>query len=144
MKLLVLLFIAAAPVALTTAFVTLDNPSASGQAATAVPVQNATLTVLAQNDTMRGQYIVLRPGPVVLTIINYARHAHTFTVPALGIEKVVLPGSPATPTTTTVRFTAPAGVFSWLCRLPCAHTMSGDMYVLQNPPRMHGPLWTGA
>lgn len=144
MRLLLLLFIAAATVALTTAFVTLGNPSVSGQAPAAVPVQKATLEVLARNDSMRGQYIVLRPGPVVLTIINYARHAHTFSVSALGIEKVVLPGSPAAPTTTTVRFTAPAGVYAWLCRLPCRHAMSGEVYVLQNPPKMHGQLWTGA
>ena len=142
--LLLLLFMAAATVALTTAFITLGNPSASRQAATAVPVQTATLTVLAQNDAMLGQYIVLRPGPVVLTIINYARHAHMFSVPELGIEKVVLPGLPTAPITTRVRFTPPAGVFGWFCRFPCAHAMSGDIYVLQNPPRMHGPLWTGA
>jgi hypothetical protein len=108
-----------------------------------VPPQHVTLEVFP-GDAMIGPKLVVQPGPVVLTIRNYARHAHTFSVPQLGIEQVVLPGSSSAPTTTVVRFTAPRGAFTWFCRLPCKSLMSGDVFAVEHPPKLHGPIWATA
>jgi heme/copper-type cytochrome/quinol oxidase subunit 2 len=102
------------------------------------------MQVLSNDDRMLGPNLVVRPGRVELTIVNRATHAHLFSVPALGIQHVVLPGSPSAPTITTVRFTVPAGVFHWFCAFPCNRSMSGDIYAVANPPSLRGPLWAAA
>lgn len=106
------------------------------------PPQHLTLKVLNDSDQMAGPKLLMRPGRVVLTIVNYARHAHTFSAPGLGVEQVVVPGSPTHPSRTVVRFMARHGWFPWFCRFPC--DMGGAVYVSSNPPRLHGPLWANA
>jgi hypothetical protein len=69
----------------------------SGHAAKAPGVQRLTMRFMP-GDRMLGSNLLVRPGPVELTIVSSARHAHMFSVPALGIERVVLPGSPTAPT----------------------------------------------
>jgi len=102
--------------------------------------QQVRLVVLDNADRMLGQNLVLHPGPVVLTIVNHANHAHLFAVPGLGVSHVVLPEA-----TTTVRFIVRDGVFHWSCRFPpCADLMNGDIYVSDNPPAPHGSSWATA
>jgi plastocyanin len=139
MKLLALLFVVVATgTAMVAAFIALG--SASGGAPVATPPQHVTMEVWP-GDRIVGQNLVVQPGRIVVTIINYARHAHTFSVPSLGVERVALPGSPSAPTVTTVKFTASDGVYGWLCKLPCGHGMRGDIYVVSYRPNLHGPLW---
>lgn len=140
MKLLVIVFvaIAAGVAAVSAALVFGSGKDGSAPAATAP--QHLTMQVVTDDDRMVGPNLVVRPGQVVLTIINYARHAHTFSAAGLGIERVVLPGSPSRPSTTVVRFTAPRGTFTWYCRLPCKRTMTGHIYVSLNPAPVRGPL----
>jgi plastocyanin len=139
MKLLTLLFVfAATGTAMAATFIALGQ--ASGGAPAAQAAQHVTMEVWP-GDRIVGQNLVVQPGRVVVTIVNYARHAHTFSVPSLGVERVVLPGSPSAPTVATVRFTARYGVFGWLCRLPCNHGMRGNIYVVSYRPNLHGVLW---
>lgn len=143
-KLLAMVFVAAASGAgVIAGAVALENGHASTAPSVATP-QHLTMRVLTDNDRMLGPNLVVHPGRVVLTIVNSARHAHTFSVPALGVEHVVLPGSPSAPTTTTVTFTVPRGVFHWFCQLPCDKGMSGDIYAVPNAPSMRGALWAAA
>ncbi len=142
MKPLLLLLIAvAAGTAVTAGAMAATHPHSSSAAA---PPQHLTMQIVNDHDQMLGPNLIVRPGAVVLRIVNYAHHAHTFSVPALGIEHVVLPGSPTRPTVTVIHFRAPYGTFAWYCRLPCKTTMSGDVYANWNPPRMHGQLWATA
>lgn len=143
MKLAAFLLAVAASVALVTGLVLLSNgPTGPGTATAAT--QHLTMKVLTDGDRMEGANLVARPGQIVLTIVNYARHAHTFSVPGLGVERVVRPGSPTHPSITVVRFGTRYGTFHWFCKLPCGHGMSGDLYISLHPPHMHGPLWASA
>lgn len=107
-------------------------------AATApVGLQHVRMTVLDDLDHMRGQNLVLRAGPVELTVVNHASHAHLFAVPSLGVQHVVLPHA-----TAVLRFTVGVGVFHWFCKFPpCAHAMNGDIYVSEHPAAPHGAPW---
>lgn len=139
MKLLALLFVVTVTGSATAAaFIALSQPS--GGAAAAVPAQHVTMEVWP-GDRIVGQNLVVHPGPLVVTIYNYARHAHTFSVPALGINRVILPGSPSAPTVSTLKVTARYGVFDWFCKLPCRHGMSGYIYVVGYRVNLNGPLW---
>lgn len=142
MKLLALLLVATASgVAVVAAALAL---SGGGHSAKAASVQYLTMRV-QPGDHMLGQQLIVRPGRVVLTILNSARHAHTFTVPHLGIDRVLLPGTPSAPSVTTLRFRVGAeGAYGWFCKLPCETTMNGTIYVLKNPPRMHDAAWAQA
>jgi heme/copper-type cytochrome/quinol oxidase subunit 2 len=115
---------------------------ATSVSAAPLPPQHLTLTVLNAGDQMSGSELVLRPGRVVLTILNYASHTHTFSVPGLGVEQIVVLGSARHPSRTIVRFNARRGWFPWLCRFPC--NMKGDLFVSPNPPRVHGAMWATA
>jgi hypothetical protein len=128
-------------VAATAAFIAL-GPAGSGTAAVVQTPQHLTLSVVSDNDQLIGANLVVHSGPVVLKIINHARHAHLFSVPALGIERVIPTGSPTAPTTTIIRFQARRGVFTWWCSLPCATAMTGHVYVGDHYPRLPGPLWS--
>jgi plastocyanin len=142
MKMLVLPLVALLTCAAATAtFIAVGHPG-SGTAAVVQTPQEVTLKVVSDDDQLVGTNLVVRPGLVVLRIVNYARHAHTFSVPGLGIERVILPGSPTAPTTTVVRFRTPRGVFAWYCRLPCGNAMTGHIYVSDQHPRLRGPLWS--
>jgi hypothetical protein len=140
MRVFVLLLGFATAVAALVAVSFLVNGPVGPSAASAAP-QHLTLKVLSDGDRMVGSNLVARRGEIVLTVVNYAHHAHTFSVPGLGVERVVLPGSPTHPSITVIRFRAPYGTFSWYCKLPCGKTMSGDLYIGLHPMHMHGPLW---
>lgn len=142
MKLLALLLVATASgVAVTGGAIALGGgTSAKG----ATGVQHLTMHVMP-GDHILGKNLVLAKGRVELTIVNSARHAHTFTVPALGIDQVVLPGSPSAPSTTRLSFRVMQdGAYTWFCMLPCKHAMRGNIFVLDQPPALHGPFWAVA
>ena len=142
-KLLALLLGTAAAIAATAALVTLAPAKVTDASAQAAP-QQLTMQILTDDDRMLGPNLVVHPGRVELTIVNHARHAHLFSVPALGIEHVILPGSQAVPTRTTFSFNVPKGAFHWFCALPCVKSMSGTIFAAAHPPRMHGTLWASA
>ena len=143
-KLLVLLLCAAAGgAAVIGATIAVDQSSAGATPVASAP-QHLTLQVISDNDRMVGSNLLVHPGRVELTILNRAHHSHLFSVPALGIQRVVLPGTPSAPSRTTVRFTVPRGVFHWSCALPCDKSMSGDIYAADITPSVHGSLWASA
>lgn len=80
--------------------------------------------------------IAIRPGiPVTVAVLNASREAHTFTIPELGVNSIVLPGSPHKPRVAEITFTAHEfGVFKWHCELcPQVHhqgPMSGEVYAI--------------
>jgi hypothetical protein len=125
------------------AMVAVDHSGASVTSVSNAP-QHVTLQVVSDGDRMIGSNLAVHPGRVVLTIVNRAHHSHLFSVPALGIEHAVLPGTSTAPSRTMIRFTVPRGVFHWFCALPCNKSMSGDIYAVDNPPHLHGSLWAVA
>jgi len=141
MKLLALLLVGTSTgVAVTAGAMALGH---DGQPARAGHVQRVTMRVMP-GDRMIGSNFLLHPGPVELTVINTARHAHTFSVPRLGIDRV-LPVSQSGSTTTKMTFTVGrTGVYEWFCKMPCKHAMRGEIYFLDPPPRLHGPQWAVA
>jgi hypothetical protein len=38
-----------------------------------------------------------------------------------------------------------AEALTWFCRLPsCKSVMSGDVFAVEHPPKLHGPIWATA
>lgn len=149
MKLLVLLVTATASGVLVTAGAIALG--ARSEKTTQPPAPQAFLIHITgqQVDRVLGPNLVVRAGqPVQVTILNDSPMAHTFTVPALGIERVVLPGKAGVPSTTTFMLKAHVGAYQWSCHLPCGSMakdhMSGEIYALRKPPLMHGALWAQA
>ena len=75
--------------------------------------------------------VAIIPGvPVRLTIINSSNEFHSFTIPQLHVNAVVMPAR-----ATTISFTAPGvGVYHWRCDFcPTVHhagSMGGTIYAL--------------
>ena len=92
--------------------------------------QQVTIHVLP-GDVVRDANIAVVPGvPVVLTVINTTRDFHSFTIPKLHVNAVVVPGRP-----TTVTFTPrEVGAYRWHCDFcPAVHHsggMGGTIYAL--------------
>lgn len=80
--------------------------------------------------------VAIVPGvPVRLTIINASTEFHSFTIPRLHVNAVVMPGSRLQPRTTAISFTAPGvGDYQWHCDFcPTVHHaggMGGTIYAL--------------
>ncbi len=55
-----------------------------------------------------------------VTILNYSKNGHTWTLPNLSVNAVVPVGSPSSPSVThfTVKPTK-AGTYQWFCAVPC-------------------------
>lgn len=120
-----LLVLAAAPVA---------GP-ASGQR-----VQKAELTILP-GDRVAEPNIALAPGiPVRMTVINATHEFHTFTVPALGLSRLIPPAHAHGAAKVTFTFeTSLWGSLAWYC-LICPtgrhgppHEMRGALYLIVAP-----------
>lgn len=125
--------------------------STGGEKASAQPTPKAfAIRITGEHvDRVIGPNLVVRADqPVRVTIVNDSPLAHTFTVPTLGIEKVVLPAKAGIPSTTTFTLRAREGAYAWSCHLPCGSMarghMGGDIYALRDPPVMHGTLWARA
>jgi len=115
--------------------------SVAGAAAGGNPyVQKVGITILT-GDRVTEANIALAPGvPVRITVTNYTRELHTFTVPGLGLSELILPARGHTPRETTFSFTPHQwGSFAWRC-LICPtdmhgrpHSMDGILYLIVNP-----------
>ena len=129
--------------------VAVGSGAGTGVAATTPQSLVIRIAGTAKGEHVEGSNLVVRSGqPVEVTIVNESPLAHTFTIRALGIDKVVLPGSMGRPTTTTVTFTAKRGVYTWKCSIPCggmeAGHMGGQIYSMRKPITVHGPNWAPA
>ena len=123
---------------LAVAFVAASPPAAP--AASRPHVQQVGMTIRA-GDLASTPNIALAPRvPVRITVTNYTREFHTFTVPGLGLSELIYPASKHHPRKTTFTFTAYKwGAFHWHCvicpsgqhRRP--HTMGGILYLIINP-----------
>lgn len=82
-------------------------------------------------EVVRDPNIAVIPGvPVRLTVINTSREFHSFTIPQLHVNAVVMPHR-----ATTITFTPhETGVYRWHCDFcPAVHhsrSMSGTLYAL--------------
>jgi heme/copper-type cytochrome/quinol oxidase subunit 2 len=107
--------------------------------------QQVALTIVgsAMNEQLSpslGNIAIAAGLPVRVTVTNYTREYHTFTISGLNVSALILPARGQTPRTTTFTFTASrVGVFRWYCVF-CAegkhgkpHTMGGTVYVIINP-----------
>jgi hypothetical protein len=103
-------------------------------------VQKVGITILT-GDRVTEANIALAPGvPVRITVTNYTREFHTFTVPGLGLSELVLPARGHTPRETTFSFTPHQwGSFAWHCVIcptrmhGTPHTMGGTIYLITDP-----------
>ena len=103
--------------------------------------QKISVTIMAGDHLYAGGNYAIAPGiPVRITVTNYTRETHTFTVPGLHLSELVHPASMHGPSTTTFTITAHSwGAFAWRC-LICPsgihgreHQMAGILYVIVNP-----------
>ena len=103
--------------------------------------QSITFTIMAGDHLYKGGNVALAPGvPVHVTVTNYTREFHTFTVPALGVSELIRPARADGPNTTTFTFTAHTwGAIAWHCQIcPSGihgrmHQMGGTLYLIVNP-----------
>lgn len=103
-------------------------------------VQHVQITFLAGDRVLEGN-LAIAPGlPVTVTVTNYTREFHTFTVPELGVSELIRPAHGSAPSRTTFAFTSLRwGTFAWHCTI-CpsgmhgrAHEMGGTVYAIVNP-----------
>jgi heme/copper-type cytochrome/quinol oxidase subunit 2 len=97
--------------------------------------QRVTMHITKGDVVTDGNIAVVPAVPVRLTVINATRDFHSFTIPQLHVNAVVMPGSPSHPRATTITFTAPqVGAYRWHCDFcPAVHHaggMSGMLYAL--------------
>ncbi len=85
--------------------------------------------------------LAVAPGVVVqVTVLNYTREFHSFTVPGLDVSRLIFPARSDGPRRTTFTFTAnAAGSFSWYCVF-CQqgvhghrHSMGGTVWAIVKP-----------
>jgi hypothetical protein len=102
--------------------------------------QNVSIVIQA-GDRVAAPNFALAPGvPVRLTVVNFTREFHTFTIAGLRVSALIRPAVGQTPRTTIVAFTPRAGgVYTWHCVIcPSGahgrrHAMSGVVYVIIDP-----------
>jgi plastocyanin len=136
-----------AVLAVFTAWFAVSAPAMSsrGAGAPAAHVQQLQLTIVGGGSTevvgpSLGNIAIAAGVPVRMTVTNYGREYHTFTIPGLGVSALILPARGNTPTKTTFTFTASKqGIFKWYCAF-CAmgmhekpHSMGGTVYAVINP-----------
>ena len=100
-------------------------------------VQKIGFTILP-GDRITEANVALAPGvPVRMTVTNYTREFHTFTIPALHISRLILPADGHSARTTTFTLTLDTwGPVAWRCIIcPSGEhgrkrTMGGTFYVI--------------
>lgn len=102
--------------------------------------QQVNMTFLRGDRVLEGNIALAAGVPVRITVTNYTRQFHTFTVPGLHLSELVLPAHQNTPTRTTFTFTPNTwGTFAWHCAIcPSGihgkrHDMGGTLYVIVSP-----------
>jgi hypothetical protein len=116
------------------------SPGSAMRPSTSPHVQQVNMTILPGDRMLEGN-IALAPGvPARMTVTNYTRDSHTFTVPGLHVNEIIRPAHGNAPTQTTFTFTPDGwGTFAWHCAIcPSGihgkhHIMSGSLYVIVNP-----------
>ena len=75
--------------------------------------------------------VAVQPGvAVTITATNYTTVVHTFTVPGLGVNFAILPGTKGKPVKTSFTFTpTKRGAFEWFCH-HCPGHMTGTVYAI--------------
>jgi plastocyanin len=106
--------------------------------------QRLTFTIAGPHGTERvspSGNIAIAPGvPVTVTVTNYTRETHSFTIPALGISRVIMPAGKHGARKTTFTFTSTrSGSFRWYCVF-CVdgkhgqkHSMGGSVWSIIDP-----------
>lgn len=101
-------------------------------------VQRLTLTIVSSGRGSGAERVfpsegnlAVAPGvPVQVTVTNFTREFHTFSVPGLHVSALVFPARGGTPSKTTLTFTAwETGSFRWYCAF-CAHDGSGHRHAM--------------
>ena len=127
------------------ALATPASPTSASRTATKPHVQKQALTISGAKSHERASpssgNLAIAPGlPVRITVTNYTREYHTFTVPGLHVSALILPARGRTPRKTTFTFTAHEyGSFAWYCALCTGgahghrHMMGGTIYAIINP-----------
>lgn len=108
-------------------------------------VQQLALTITGQaNATLvspsTGNIAVAAGVPVRVTVTNYTREFHTFTIPGLNVSALILPARGQKARTTTFTFSAyRSGTFAWHCAYGAKgvhgarHPMGGTVYAIIDP-----------
>ena len=108
-------------------------------------LQHVTLTIVGGGMDQHvypssGNIAIAAGTPVQVTVVNFSREYHTFTIPGLHVSALIFPARGLTPKTTTFTFTASkAGVFKWHCAFCAggahgmAHEMGGGVYAVIDP-----------
>lgn len=114
--------------------------------ATRAHVQRVTITILPSSASHTDAVaippnVAIAPGVAVsVTLVNYTRDFHTFTIPGLHVSAMAVPATAKGPGKTTITFRALKwGTFAWYCVI-CqrgmhgpAHHMTGRIYVITDP-----------
>lgn len=115
-------------------------PGPAAGAPGAPHVQRVSITFLAGDRVLEGNVALAAGVPVQMTVINYTRQFHTFTVPGLKLSQMILPARGNGPRRTTFTFTPKAwGTFAWHCVIcPSGvhgkrHSMDGSLYAIVSP-----------
>lgn len=103
-------------------------------------VQKVNLTILP-GDRVVEPNVALAPGlPVRMTVTNTTHEFHTFTVPALGVSRLILPAGKDGARKTTFSFEPKLwGSATWYCIIcPSGthgpqHAMRGTLYAIVDP-----------
>jgi hypothetical protein len=100
---------------------------------TSLPDLSPFVDVMGGTETVNGKRV---------TSVSNSQIAHTFTVPALGINVPLPKASEDGPTTVRFTFHAPAtpGVYEWLCVTPCGGDPDGVGGAMQGDGWMRGHL----
>ena len=75
-----------------------------------------------------------------VTVTNFTREFHTFTISGLNVSRLIFPARGGTPRKTTFTFTSPkGGHFTWFCAICHAgghgqpHSMGGSIWAIIDP-----------
>jgi heme/copper-type cytochrome/quinol oxidase subunit 2 len=115
-------------------------PAPRATPAAKVHVQKVKLTILP-GDRIVEPNVALAPGlPVRMTVTNTTHEFHTFTVPALGVSRLILPAGKDGARKTTFSFEPKQwGSVAWYCVIcpsgthGSPHAMRGTLYLVISP-----------
>jgi hypothetical protein len=103
-------------------------------------VQNLSIVIQSGDRAVAPNFALAPDVPVRLTVVNFTREFHTFTIAGLNVSALIRPAVGRTPRTTIVAFTPRlGGVYRWHCVIcPSGghgrrHAMSGEVYVIIDP-----------
>lgn len=120
-----------------------EGSSANGTPAPSAATLVITITGMHTDQATPSNFAV-RPGQLVnITIVNRSPLAHTFTIPAIGLNEPILAATGGVATTATFTFTAGQRQLEWFC-IPCRGHMHGEIYAILGHPMMHGVHWQQA